>query len=106
MCVGIPMRVISVDGIAGHATDGTHNHVIDLSLTGPQEPGTWVLTHLGAAREVISEQDAFLIGEALNGLRAIMAGGDPGAAFADLDNRAPTLPPHLLAAQARGDTTG
>lgn len=40
MCVGIPMRVISVDGIAARATDGEDEALIDLTLTGAVAPGT------------------------------------------------------------------
>ncbi|WP_425052417.1 HypC/HybG/HupF family hydrogenase formation chaperone [Psychromarinibacter sp. S121] len=101
MCVGIPVQILSVDGIAGTTAYG---EMVDLSLTGPVAPGTWVLTHLGSAREVISAEEARLISAALDGLKAVMGGGDAGAAFADLDNRTPQLPPHLEAARAAGKT--
>ncbi|MEQ8902435.1 MAG: HypC/HybG/HupF family hydrogenase formation chaperone [Roseovarius sp.] len=105
MCVGIPMRVISVDGIAARATDGEDEALIDLTLTGAVAPGTWVLTHLGAAREVLDEAEAHKIAAAVRALKSIMAGGGMGDAFADLEARAPTLPPHLHAARAAGKTT-
>jgi len=105
MCVGLPMQILSVEGIAAEATGDEGQRLIDLSLTGPLAPGTWVLTHLGCAREVISAQEAQIINDALRGLRAVMDGGDPGSAFADLDARTPQLPPHLQAAQAAGKTT-
>lgn len=104
MCVGEPMQVLGVDGIAAIATDGRVTATIDLSLTGPVDPGTWVLTFLGTAREVISEDEAQKISAALDGLRNVMAGGDAGDAFADLDARAPQLPPHLQAALDAGQT--
>ncbi len=104
MCVGIPMQIIRVDGIAAQATDGREETTIDLSLTGPLAPGTWVLTFLGAAREVIEAEDAQKITAALNGLRALMRGEDLGDAFADLDARSPRLPAHLQAALDRGET--
>lgn len=106
MCVGIPMQILSVDGIAAQASDGRETRLIDLSLVDGAEPGAWVLTFLDAAREVISAEEAGRISAALDGLRAVMAGGDVGDAFADLDNRQPTLPPHLQAALAQGKTTG
>jgi hydrogenase expression/formation protein HypC len=105
MCVGIPMRILSVDGIAARATDGTVEALIDLSLTGPLEPGTWVLTFLGTAREAISADEADKIARAVDALRAVMGGGTPGDAFADLDAEGPRLPPHLQAALADGRTT-
>ncbi|MHA7866702.1 MAG: HypC/HybG/HupF family hydrogenase formation chaperone [Salipiger thiooxidans] len=105
MCVGIPMRILSVDGIAAHATGDEGEAMIDLSLVGDVAPGTWVLTHLGHAREVISEAEAQLIAQALQGLRSIMQGAGAGDAFADLDNREPSLPPHLEAARQQGKAT-
>ncbi len=104
MCIGIPMQVLSVDGIAAHATDGREEAMIDLSLTGPVAPGTWVLTFLGAAREVIGAEEADRISKALEGLRSVMAGGALGDAFADLEARGPQLPPHLREALENGET--
>lgn len=97
-----PARIVAVDGIAGTADTGER---IDLSLVGDIAPGTWVLTFLGAAREVITETDAVLIQDALDGLARVMAGGTAGDAFADIDARAPSLPPHLEAARAAGKAT-
>ena len=42
----------------------------------------------------------------LAGLAALMQGGGLGDAFADLDARAPSLPPHLQAALDAGRSTG
>ena len=95
MCLGVPMQIQSVDGIAAMATDGHQTEQIDLSLTGPLAPGTWVLTFLGAAREVLDPGEAAKITAAIDGLRSLMQGGDLGNAFADLENREPQLPPHL-----------
>ena len=102
MCLGIPMQVLKVDGIAGHVQNDGATELIDLSLTPQVSVGDWVLTFLGAAREVISQDEAHKIKAALDGLRAVMEGGDVGDAFADLDARAPTLPPHLQAAFEAG----
>ena len=106
MCLGIPMRILSVDGIAATATDGREVAQIDLSLLGDVLPGSWVLTFLGTAREVIGTEQAAKIGAALDGLRALMAGGDLGDAFADLESRTPELPPHLQAALNAGHSQG
>ncbi|WP_108259953.1 HypC/HybG/HupF family hydrogenase formation chaperone [Mangrovicoccus ximenensis] len=105
MCLGVPMQILECDGIAARATDGTREELIDLSLTGWVAPGTWVLTFLGAAREVISEAEALKISDALDGLRSLMAGGGLGDAFADLEARPPSLPPHLQAALDAGRKT-
>lgn len=107
MCVGVPMKIQTVEGIAAMACPAgdAPGELIDLSLTPDAGPGDWVLTFLGAAREVICEDDALKISAALDGLRALMEGGDLGDAFADLEARAPSLPPHLAAAHAAGKTT-
>ncbi len=102
MCVGIPERIAQVTGLAGTAESG---RLIDLALTGPVAPGTWVLAHLGCAREVLDPEAARLIREALDGLDRVMAGEGVGDAFADLDARSPSLPPHLEAARRAGKTT-
>lgn len=102
MCVGIPLRIVECDGLRATAADGRRTEAIDLSLIGAQPVGTWVLSFLGAAREVISAEEARLIGDALAGIERLMAGGELGDAFADLDARTPELPPHLAAAHAAG----
>lgn len=106
MCVGIPMRILSVDGIAARAAGEEGEATIDLSLTGPLEPGTWVLTFLGAAREAIDAEEAARIGAALGALRAIMRGEAMGDAFADIEAGGPRLPPHLQAAHDAGRSIG
>ena len=106
ICVGLPLRIIAIDGIAARAEAEGHLEVIDLSLTPEARPGDWVLTHLGAAREVISVEEATKISAALAGLRAVMAGQGLGDAFADLDAKGPELPAHLQAALDAGETIG
>ena len=106
MCVGLPLKIIAIDGIAARAEAEDHREVIDLSLTPDARPGDWVLTHLGAAREVITADEAAKISAALAGLRAVMAGHGPGDAFADLDAKGPVLPAHLQAALDAGETIG
>ncbi|WP_369908001.1 HypC/HybG/HupF family hydrogenase formation chaperone [Tropicimonas sp. IMCC34043] len=104
--MGIPLRIDRVEGIVGLAMDGQALVPVDLSLTGPVPAGTWVLSFLGAAREVIGSEEAARILAALDGLRAVMAGGTVGDAFADLEASGPRLPAHLQAALAAGRTTG
>lgn len=104
MCIGIPLRITEVDGTNAIASDGTRTEAVDLSLVGPQPVGTWVLNFLGAARDVLTEEDAERIGAAIAGLERVMNGGDLGDAFCDLTDTAPALPPHLAAAHAAGKT--
>ena len=106
MCVGLPLRITAIDGIAAWAVSGDHVELIDLSLTPEAQVGDWLLTFLGAAREVIPEDEAHKITAALEGLRAVMAGGTAGDAFADIETRGPQLPPHLQAALDAGQSIG
>lgn len=107
MCLGVPMRVERVSGLTAHcaAADG-RKATVDLSLTGPVAPGCFVLVFLSAAREVLDAPRAEAIARALAGLQAVLAGGELGDAFADLEAREPTLPPHLEAARRAGAPTG
>ncbi len=106
MCVGIPMQITQVDGLFATGFDGTESHVIDLSLTGTQPVGTWILTFLGAARDVLDAEEALKIKAAVDNLKSIMAGQESGIdAFADIEDRGPQLPPHLQAAFDAGKST-
>ncbi|MET1413741.1 HypC/HybG/HupF family hydrogenase formation chaperone [Roseibium sp. HPY-6] len=105
MCLGIPMQLFAIHGIAGHVSRGSHQELVDLSLTPDAVVGDWVLTFLGAAREIISADEAAKISAALEGLSAVMNGGSAGNAFADLEETEPSLPSHLQAALDAGRTT-
>jgi len=103
MCVGVPMQILSREGLVARAVDSEgREETIDLALTGPIEPGAWCLTFLGAAREAISPEQAARTSAALAALRSAMLGGGLGDAFADLEASGPSLPPHLAAAAAAG----
>lgn len=47
---------------------------VNMMLIGAQPKGTWLLSFLGSAREVLTEDDARNIDKALDGLTAIMSG--------------------------------
>lgn len=99
MCIGIPVRVRTVDGLRaeGIGFDGALR-TIDLALVGAQPVDTWLLVHLGCAREVLDAERAAAIADALQALAAALAGESVAGAFADLEARPPRLPPHLRAA--------
>jgi hydrogenase expression/formation protein HypC len=103
MCIGIPMQVIESLPGAAWCIGREGRKLIELSLVGPQAPGTWLLTFLGAAREVISGESARSIDRALDGLAAALAGDERAIddAFADLVGRAPELPEHLRPKESR-----
>ena len=100
MCLGIPVQVIeSGEHYARCAGRGGEVRV-DLALLGPQAPGTWLLTFLDAAREVIDSERAAAINAALDALNAVQCGEtDFSAFFADLD-REPQLPEFLRTQQS------
>ena len=104
MCLGIPMQVMAINGLSARCRAGDREEDIDLSLTGPVAPGTWVLVFLGAAREELDAERAALITAAIGAVEAAMSGRDPGDAFIDLETREPCLPPHLEAARRAGAT--
>ncbi|NTV97140.1 MAG: HypC/HybG/HupF family hydrogenase formation chaperone [Thiobacillus sp.] len=100
MCVGIPMQVVSCDGLVALCSGRGGERRLDLSLVGEQSPGTWLLAFLDSAREVIDPATAAQIDTALDGLEAAMNGEtDLTRFFADLIDRPPELPAFL-----RGDT--
>lgn len=73
---------------------------IDTLLTGDLEPGQWILSFLGAAREVIDAERAAQVAEALTALESLLHGEGSTEAliqsgFADLVAREPQLPEFL-----------
>jgi hydrogenase expression/formation protein HypC len=96
MCIGVPMRVAG-EGAARAWCEGRGERVeLDMLLVGPQPVGTWVLAFQGAARRVMSEEEAVQTTAALDALAAALAGEtDLGRFFPDLAEREPRLPEHL-----------
>ena len=90
MCIGIPKIVLKSEGIEGEfawvaMADGSQEERVNMMLVGAQENGTWVLTALGTAREVLTEDEAATINDALAALVESLDGTyDPSKHFADL----------------------
>lgn len=83
MCIGLPMRVLSVLGHQGLVQGRGRRETVDLRLVGPCEPGQWLLVFNGAAREALEAGRADEINAALDLLEAGLAGtatpdDDPG----------------------------
>jgi hydrogenase expression/formation protein HypC len=74
MCVGIPALVLEDGDFVTRCRTRNGEEQINLMLTGPQPAGTWLLTFLGSAREVLSEADAIAANKALDALAAVMSG--------------------------------
>lgn len=50
--------------------------LVNMMLIGSQPVGTWVVSFLGSAREVISEQEAINLNKALDGMLELMTGNE------------------------------
>ena len=98
MCIGTPIQVIRCEGDFAWGTDRHGEELrVDTLLSGPVQPGDWLVAFLGSAREIVSPDTARQMNEALAALAAALA-GDAGAieaAFADLIDREPPLPDFL-----------
>ena len=79
---------------------------VDTLLVGEQPPGTWLLVFLQSAREILSEQDAKKISDAVQAIDMIMGNKvstEPlpmntiETLFADLIDREPPKPDSLIA---------
>ncbi len=93
MCIGIPMQVIEAgEGSALCEGMGERKRISTL-LVGDQPEGTWLLTFLDAAREVLDPQDAARITDAVTAVNLVMQGStDIDHLFADLVDREPPRP--------------
>ena len=98
MCLGVPMQVVESAGESAAWCMGRDGRVlIDMTLVGAQAPGTWLLTFVGAARDVMTPESAAQVDSALDALVAVLQGDSAAIedAFADLVAREPQLPEHL-----------
>ncbi len=97
MCIAIPMQVISCNEAEALCEGRGGRQRLNILLTGPQPPGTWVMAFLGTAREVITPQQAQEVNQALDALDAALRGDTANldAFFPDLVGREPQLPEHL-----------
>jgi len=108
MCIGLPMQIKETSfGYAVCEGMGITRNV-DTLLIGDQPVGTWVLTFLDSAREILTEDSAMKISSAIKAVDLVMS-NDGGlstdgldtqsieALFADLVDRETPKPPSLIA---------
>lgn len=96
MCIGIPMQVIAQHGESALCVYRDRESLVDMMLVGEQPLGTWLLVFLDTAREILSEQRALQIADALEAMHLAMQGETQlDHLFADLVDREPTLPAFL-----------
>lgn len=93
MCIGIPMQVVETgDGYALCEGLGQRRQINTL-LVGDQPVGTWLMTFLDTAREILTADDAAKITDAVQAVNLVMQGAtDVDHLFADLVDREPVLP--------------
>ena len=90
MCLSVPMQLVEWEGDEGDFAwverEGRRER-INMMLLGPQPVGTWVLTSLGLAKEVVEDEERALIEDALAALAASLDDDfDPDQHFRDLDH--------------------
>jgi hydrogenase expression/formation protein HypC len=96
MCIGAPMQVVDAFESFAWCEGRGERARIDLLIVGPQPVGAWVLAFQGAARRVLSAEEAAQTNAALDALEAAIGGEEAlGAFFPDLVDREPELPEHL-----------
>ena len=98
MCMGVPMQIIEMRGTFALCEADGKQELVDMMLVGDQVKDTWILSFLGAAREVLTVENAQNITQALSALNDVTQGGNQiDHLFADLIDREPELPAHLQA---------
>ncbi len=108
MCIGLPMQIRET-GFGYAICEGMGiTRQVDTLLIGEQPVGTWVLTFLDSAREILSKDDAMKISNAIKAVDLVMNNNGEmssdgmdrqsiEALFADLTDREPPKPPSLIA---------
>ena len=93
MCISIPMQIVETgEGSALCEGMGERKRISTL-LVGDQPEGTWLLTFLDAAREVLDPADAARITDAVTAVNLVMQGStEVDHLFADLIDREPPRP--------------
>jgi len=95
MCLGAPMRILSVDGLGAVCEGADGLAQVSLALTGPVGAGEHVLVYLGSAMRVLDADEARRIGDALEAMARAARGERFEHLIQDLADREPELPPHL-----------
>ncbi len=97
MCIGNPMPILSVHEHYAICDDRGKPVEVDTRLVGECRPGQWLLVFLGAARELLDENRAREMQDALAAVEGIMNGNlnRVDHLFSDLIDREPPVPDHL-----------
>lgn len=74
MCIGIPMCVLESGEVTSLCEGRGERRRINMLMVGNCPAGTWVMTFLGTARDILSKEDAADINRTLDELEAMMGG--------------------------------
>lgn len=86
MCLGIPMRVLHVDGAWAQCEGRGVTRRVNMLLLGAQAPGSWLLVLGDSARQCLDDDEARRIDQALDAVEAALRGDtELSGYFADLD---------------------
>ena len=86
MCLGIPMRVLEVDGLWARCEGRGVQRRVNLGLLGEASAGSWLLVLGDSARERLEPDEASRIDLALDAVEAALRGEtDLSRYFPDLD---------------------
>lgn len=58
MCLAVPVKLISVEGVTGVASLGGVKRTVGLHFVPEAEPGDYVLLHAGLAIQIVDEEEA------------------------------------------------
>jgi hydrogenase expression/formation protein HypC len=95
MCIGIPMRVVEAHSHFAICESGDRQKRVNTLFVDEVEPGQWLLVFLDSAREILTEEQAIQLNNALLAVdQAINGNMDVDHLFSDLIER-DRLPPHL-----------
>ncbi|HRK36893.1 MAG TPA: HypC/HybG/HupF family hydrogenase formation chaperone [Burkholderiaceae bacterium] len=76
MCIGTPVQVVQRGEAVALCRGRNGDEQVNMLLVGQQPEGTWVLSYLGWAREVLDADQARDINLALDGMQQIMDGAE------------------------------
>jgi hydrogenase expression/formation protein HypC len=95
MCIGVPMRIRSTNGLTALCEGRGEERRVSLLLTGEQPVDAWVMVHVDTAIRMLDPAEVPLLNDALDALEAVSRGDPFEHLFADLIGREPQLPDHL-----------
>jgi len=95
MCVGVPMTVISTEGVTALCERRAEQRRVSTALIGEVAIGDRLLVFIDSAIRRLDPDEAQQIDDALDGLAAAIEGRPFEHLFADLIDREPELPAHL-----------